>query len=378
MDVRRREFLLGLTGATRLASSDEVGFSDYDADFEVDAQADNPRVRCFDWRRLTKHETPAGEFFIFHKTKTVASVDLNSWRLHIEGCVQKPATFTFGDLGRRQKMEIAATVECSGNSGHSSLMNGLVSHASWRGVALGPILRECGVLPEAREVVFFGMDGETERKWPAREQTMYMPHGRSVFVQDALNTDTLLAFEMNGRPLSAEHGFPIRVILPGWYGMAQVKWLNRMVVLDRRYEGRHMARNYHSIHGLLGTDGHPPQLETSISRMRLKSVVARVTRNDGRYQIHGAAWPGVDKLNKIQVRIDDGPWREAEFGTPPGPSAWSLWSIPWHNATPGEHKIVSRAIDVSGRIQPEPREWRQQFSSSREDNSQWTRRIVLA
>lgn len=361
---------------TATVRADEaIDFADYTAEFQVETRDANPRVRCFDWRRLQGARTDAREFFLFHQTKTVERVDIDSWRLHISGCVRKPLTLTFADLLRRQSTQEEVTIECSGNSGHPGLMNGLVSSAVWRGPALGPLLRDCGVLPQAREVVFFGMDGEREKKWAAREQEMYMPHGRSLFAQDALDGNALVAIQMNGRPLLPEHGFPARLIVPGWYGMTQVKWLNRIVVLDRRYEGRHMARNYHSIHA---PEGPAIRMETSITRMRLKSVVARVTRLDGAYRIHGAAWPGEDKLRKVQVRIDDEDWRDAELDLSSSRFAWSLWSIAWPTPAPGSHRIVSRAIDSRGQVQPEPDEWRRRFSSSREDNSQWTRTVVLA
>jgi DMSO/TMAO reductase YedYZ molybdopterin-dependent catalytic subunit len=372
--VKRRSFLLASLAVASPASAD-VSFADYSPEFEVDAQTANPRVRCFDLRRLTQHHVSADEFFLFHQTKTVAPVELKTWRLHISGHVQKPLTLSFADLVRRPAVQAEATVECSGNSGHSRLMNGLVSNAVWRGPALSPLLRECGVLPGAREVVFFGMDGETEKKWAAQEQEIHAPHGRSLFIQDAVDGDALLAVEMNGQALTPELGFPARLIVPGWYGMTQVKWLSRIVVLDRRYEGRHMARNYHSIRK---PGAVPLHLETSITRMRLKSVVARVVRAESGYRIQGASWSGDEPVDKVQVRIDDGPWQDCELQRSAGRYGWTLWSASWQDATPGLHSVVSRAIDVRGRVQPDKDEWRRQFSSFREDNSQWTRKVLLS
>jgi DMSO/TMAO reductase YedYZ molybdopterin-dependent catalytic subunit len=252
-------------------------------------------------------------------------------------------------------------------------MNGLVSHAAWRGPALAPVLRDCGLLPQAREIVFIGMDGEPERKWAARDQNIYSPHGRSIFVQDALDGNAVLAMQMNGAPLPADHGFPVRLIVPGWYGMTQVKWLTRIVVLDRRYEGRHMARNYHSIRG-----SGPLQLETSITRMRLKSVITRVRAVDGIMEIHGAAWSGGASVSKVEIRVDEGPWREAHLSSAAGRWMWQLWTIRRSDVVRGTHRIVSRATDSAGRVQPAPEEWRREFASSREDNSQWTRIVVVA
>jgi DMSO/TMAO reductase YedYZ molybdopterin-dependent catalytic subunit len=245
-------------------------------------------------------------------------------------------------------------------------MNGLVSNGAWSGVALAPLLRECGILPEAREVVFFGADVEKEAKWPAAGREYTAPHGRSLFVQDALESNAILATHLNGEPLTMEHGYPLRLLVPGWYGMAQVKWLNRIVVLDRRYEGRHMARNYHSLRQ--GGDGLV--LETSIGRNRLKSVVARIEDN---LSLHGAAWGGVHPIERVEVRADEQPWKEASIVERSGGEGWILWRFDWRGATPGVHTIVSRAIDSRGNIQPE----RSEMVSAREDNSQWIRRVRI-
>jgi DMSO/TMAO reductase YedYZ molybdopterin-dependent catalytic subunit len=351
-----------LTGQT---AEELVDFSDYPPDFRTDVQAGGPRVKVFDLRRLATWQTPADEFFTFHQNKAVELID--NWHLQISGSVARPRTFALGELTQLPMKELVATIECSGNNGHPTLMNGLVSNGVWTGVKLAPLLRDCGVLPEAREVVFFGADVERERKWPAGDRELDAPHGRSIFVQDAMEGDALLALQLNGRALSTGQGYPLRLIVPGWYGMTQIKWLNRIVVLDRRYEGRHMARNYHSIR----TSPENLVLETSISRMRLKSVVARVTRQRSSYLISGAAWGGT--VDRVQVQIDDRPWQDAAISHKGSPNAWSLWQLPWKDASAGAHTIVSRAIDSRGRIQPAHSE----FSSAREDNSQWIRRLRL-
>jgi DMSO/TMAO reductase YedYZ molybdopterin-dependent catalytic subunit len=178
---------------------------------------------------------------------------------------------------------------------------------------------------------------------------------------------------MNGAPLPAEQGFPLRLVLPGWYGMAQVKWLTRIEVLDRRYEGQHMARNYHSLHRL--DDG--TFLDTSIARNRLKSVVARVSRQGKRYAISGAAWGGDARIRSVEVRVDRGPWRAASLDRREAEHAWLLWSIDWPDPSPGPHELVSRAIDEQGRVQPTREELKQRIASNREDHSQWVRRIVI-
>src|SRR5205085_5441701 len=198
-------------------------------------------------------------------------------------------------------------------------------------------------------------DSEEEKKWEAGNQAYASPHGRSIYAQDAQSPENLLAFRMNGQPLAAEHGFPLRLILPGWYGMAQVKWLTRIEVIDRRYEGRHMARNYQSLRAANTPEG-TLWLDTSISRNNLKSVIARVTRRraGGRfdYRIAGAAWGGTSKIETVEVQVNGGPWRPARIEERNGDSAWLLLSLDWRDAAPGSHVLVSRAANSGGETQP--------------------------
>jgi DMSO/TMAO reductase YedYZ molybdopterin-dependent catalytic subunit len=259
-------------------------------------------------------------------------------------------------------------------------MNGLVSNAVWSGVGLADVLKECSVLPEAREVVFLGMDSEDDKKWEAGNASYPSPHGWSLYVQDALAPDNLLAFAMNGAPLPPEHGFPLRLVMPGWYGMSQIKWLTRIEVIDRPYEGRHMARNYQSLRAVKAPEG-TLWLDSSISRNNLKSVIARVTRRPlgerFEYKIVGAAWGGPAAIASIEVQIDGGAWVRASIDQRAGDAAWVLWSAPWKEPAAGEHNLVSRAINGRGDVQPTRDEMREKLVSNREDNSQWRRRIVI-
>jgi DMSO/TMAO reductase YedYZ molybdopterin-dependent catalytic subunit len=382
----RRSFLwwsagLPLCALAIPADEELVPFGDYGPEFAVDAHPENPRVKCFDLRRLTSWTTPIPDFFAFHQTQTVRA-DAGSWRLRIGGTVKRPVEFSLQDLlNRAGRRDRAVTIECSGNSGDPRIMNGLVSNGIWTGVSLAPILQECGVLPEAREVVFLGMDSEQDRKWEAGNAAYPSPHGRSMFVQDALSPDNLLAFAMNGAPLTAEHGFPLRLVVPGWYGMAQVKWLTRIEVIDRRYEGRHMSRNYQSLHAVKSPE-ETFWLDTSISRNNLKSVIARVTRRraGGRWEhrITGAAWGGAAAIQSVELRVDEGPWRPATMEQQEGDHfAWRLWSFDWKGAAPGPHTLVSRAVNAGGEIQPTREELREKLISNREDCSQWARSVLI-
>jgi len=381
----RRGFLRSSAGiplsALALASDEElIRFSDYPPEFRADAQSENPRVKVFDLRKLTSLTTPAAEFFAFHQTKTVEA-DAAKWRLRIGGLVKQPVELSLDNLrSRADRRERVVTIECSGNTGDPRVMNGLVSNAVWSGVGLADVLKECSVLPEAREVVFLGMDSEEDKKWEAGNASYLSPHGWSLYLQDALAPDNLLAFAMNGTPLPLEHGFPLRLVMPGWYGMSQIKWLTRIEVTDRPYEGRHMARNYQSLRAVKSLEG-TLWLDSSISRNNLKSVIARVTRRAVaerfEYKITGAAWGGPARIDRIEVQIDGGVWLRASIDQRAGDAAWVLWSTPWRKPAAGEHILVSRAINARGDIQPTHDEMREKLVSNREDNSQWPRRIII-
>ena len=364
-----------------LQDNEEVmNFTDYTDQFKIEFSQKGPRVRCFDLRTLTSWTTPNEQFYAFAQGES-QQVDPAKWRLRVAGFVNKPMEFTLDDLKKRaDKREEAVTLECSGNSTRPNRMAGLLSNAVWSGVGLASILKECGVKPEAREVVFFGADMETEAKPAAGGKEFTTPHGRSMYIQDALDTEAFVAFNMNGKALPADQGAPLRLIRPGWYGMTQVKWLSLIYVLDRRYEGQHMVRNYLSLRSIETAQGQV-WLDTSISKTRLKSVVARVTkRKSGTgsdYRISGPAWGGETPITKVEVKIDDGPWRPATIDDKRGKYAWLLWSINWPNPTPGPHKLVSRAIDANGKVQPTPEELAKEIGSGRENNSQWPRSITI-
>lgn len=370
--------LAGLPAALRALEADEevVPFAD-DGEFQSEVHPANPRVKCFDWRRLRGPLTPNEEFFVFHQT-FAPRIDLAAWRLQIGGLVDRPGAFRLEDLARiaGPRREYEFTLECAGNLGRPEIMQGQVGNARWSGYSLSAVLRHCGVQAAAREAVFFGADQVRDSAGAA-----HGPHGRSVFVPDVIAGDALLATHMNGLPLPLEHGFPLRLILPGWYGMAQIKWLSRIEFIDRRYEGPHMSRNYHTLHVVPAADGEPLVLETSISRTRLKSVVARVTRRrrpDGWHGfVAGAAWGGGQPIERIEVRLDDGPWLPARIEASDQPHAWRLWSLEAGVLAPGRHTLVSRAIDRRGDVQPDPSEWRGSIRSAREDNAQWVRTIVV-
>jgi DMSO/TMAO reductase YedYZ molybdopterin-dependent catalytic subunit len=317
----------------------------------VDQPPENPEpgaVRnLLQWQELDSWITPNDEFFAIGHYNWPA-IDAQSWTLEIGGRTAQPLTFTLEELRARPRREVVFTLECSGNHGFPWFIGG-IGTAKWAGTPLAAILEEARVLDDGREVIFFGADeGEEE----VREIKTVQNFGRSMSLADAMSPDNLLCYEMNGAPLPEPNGFPLRLIAPGWFGIANVKWLTRIEVGSSRYMGRFMAQDYVTLREER-QDGETVWRQTSVGRALLKSVPAKVTRSDGSYRIIGAAWGA--PIARVEVRIDDGPWQTATIDqSEQAAFAWKLWSLDWSDAAPGEHGITSRAVDTAGNVQPAP------------------------
>jgi DMSO/TMAO reductase YedYZ molybdopterin-dependent catalytic subunit len=315
----------------------------------LDQPAENPvpeRVtNLLEWEELDSWITPPENFFsVSHYGQP--EVDVNEWQLEITGMVDNPMTLTMAELQTWPRQELDFTIECSGNHGFGWNW-GLLGNASWAGVALLPLLREAGIKDDAIEVAFYGVDAGEET---VREQKITQHFARSMSLEDATNPYNLLCYEMNGDPLPTRHGFPLRLIAPGWYGVANVKWLQRIEVRSRRLMNRFMARDYVTLRKEI-VDGEEVWSESSVGRSLLKSAPARVVRSGDAYRIEGAAWG--QPISKVEVQIDDRPWQEAKLDTANVRRfSWRFWSLDWTDAEPGEHTITSRAIDNEGNLQP--------------------------
>jgi DMSO/TMAO reductase YedYZ molybdopterin-dependent catalytic subunit len=217
---------------------------------------------------------------------------------------------------------------------------------------LASLLRSAEVKNSATEVVFFGADAgeETVRQGTPLEFKFMSNFARSMSIEDAMAPVNILCYEMNGAPLPPANGYPVRLIAPGWYGVANVKWLTRIELRNSRYEGRFMGRDYVTIREEQRGD-KAIMTETLVGRMLLKSAPARLVLNDRRYRIDGMAWGG--PIQTVEVKIDDGPWTKASLDDNNSDFAWRLWSLDW-SPSPGEHTITSRAIDTAGNVQPAP------------------------
>jgi DMSO/TMAO reductase YedYZ molybdopterin-dependent catalytic subunit len=334
-------------------------------------QPPSPDLNLLNWEELDSWITPNAKFFrVAHYNKPV--IDEKDWKLEVTGLVKRPLSFTLSHLKARPRQEVVFTLECSGNRAQP-LSHGLVGNAKWTGTPLAPILQEAGVLDKGIEVVFVGSDeGEEE----VRQIKMKQNFARSMSLADAMNPHNLLCYEMNGEPLPQPHGFPLRLIVPAWYGIANIKWLKRIEVRDTRYMGRWMAREYVTLREEQ-RNGETAWMETSVGRTLLKSVPAKVTRKNGQYQVVGAAWGA--PIQRVEVQIDAGPWMQATIDrSDEAEFAWKLWYLDWEKPSAGEHSIVSRAIDTMGNIQPPMDDPRIAKKQTRwESNGQFTRRIRL-
>ena len=316
----------------------------------LDQPAENPvpevAANLLEWEELDTWITPARDFFsVSHFGHPV--IDEQDWRLEVAGLVERPMTLTLEDLKARPRQARDFTIECSGNTGLPFLI-GAVGNARWTGTPLADLLTEAGVQEEGIEVVFFGSDvGDIE----VRDIPMSVPFARSMSLADAMSPANLLAYEMNGEPLPQLNGFPVRLIAPGWYGIANVKWLKRIELRPSRYMGHFMAREYVTIRQE-ERNGEAVWLETSVGHSLLKSVPAKVSRKGKQYEIMGAAWGA--PIQKVEVQIDGGPWQPTQLGEGQGDEfTWTFWSLDW-DALPGEHDITSRAFDTEGNVQPAP------------------------
>ena len=315
----------------------------------LDQPAENPvpeRVtNMLDWEGLDSWITPPENFFsVAHYG--YPKVAVKDWQLDITGLVENPMTLTMADLQAWPRQELDFTMECSGNHGFGWNF-GLVGNAKWAGVSLLPLLREAGIKDDAIEVAFYGVDSGEET---VREQKITQHLARSLSIEDATGPYNLLCYEMNGEPLPIRHGFPMRLIVPGWYGIANIKWLRKIEVRSRRLMNRWNARDYVTLRKEV-VDGEDVWTESSVGRSLLKSAPARVVSSDGAYRIEGAAWG--QPIGKVEVKIDDGQWQAAALDkTNVRRFSWRFWSLDWKDAKPGEHSITARAIDTEGNIQP--------------------------
>jgi sulfane dehydrogenase subunit SoxC len=305
--------------------------------------------------------TPAGlHYLLIHYD--IPDVDPATHTLTIDGAVQRPLTVDLAALRERPRVTRRVTLECAGN-GRALLhprpvsqpwLVEAVGNAEWTGTPLAPLLREAGIAREAVDVVFTGADHGVERG-------VEQDYQRALPVTDALREEVLLAYEMNGAPLLPQHGSPLRLIVPGWYGMAHVKWLRAVTVLTEPFDGYQNAVAYR-----LRQDADDPGVP--VTRIEPRALVrppgfpdfmsrTRVLR-PGRCTVDGRAWSGHAPVTSVEVTTDGGvSWAAAILDEPTGDEwSWRGWRYEW-TAEPGRHLLGARATDASGRSQPVEQPW---------------------
>ncbi len=317
---------------------------------------------------LAGERTASEEFFV-RSHFAIPRPDPTRWRLRVGGAVERPQSWTLAELRRLPQRRLAVTLECAGNGrdayavaapGELRWGECAVGSALWEGVPLSTLLEASGLRPSAREVVFQGADG-APRGAPAgpsrfaRSLHLDVPHATS---------DVLVATQMNDRPLAAEHGFPARLVVPGWYGMAWVKWLTSITARATPFQGHFQSTKY------VYRTGKGASAEVRpVTQLRVKSLVVApepgATVPRGRpVRVSGRAWSGAGAVRTVDVDVGDG-WRPARVVPGTGAYAWAGWSLDWIPTRPGPVTIRSRATDASGAVQPEePFENEHQYGSN--------------
>ncbi len=305
-----------------------------------------PQNLEFPFPSLDSYLTPNERFYV--RNHFAAPTPPNAIR--IEGAVDRPFTLTIDELRKMTQRKVTATLECAGNSrsflvpktGGVQWELGAVSNAEWTGVPLSAILERAGVKRGALEVVLEGADKGEPRNEP--KPLGGTPFARSLPIAKARKPEVLLALTMNGKELPQMHGFPVRAVVPGYYGMASVKWLNRIQVVTEPFNGYWQTVDYAYWDRSLGVPMRRPILD-----MTVKSLVASASPT----QVRGAAWSGDADVTSVEVSADGGKtWAKARLIDPVLRYAWRRWEFDWKSSHGSKVQLMSRATDSKGNVQP--------------------------
>jgi DMSO/TMAO reductase YedYZ molybdopterin-dependent catalytic subunit/rhodanese-related sulfurtransferase/glyoxylase-like metal-dependent hydrolase (beta-lactamase superfamily II) len=301
---------------------------------------------------------PNARFYVRNHFQT-PRLDPMTWRLTVSGLVDHPLRLSLRDLRNMRSQTLVATLECAGNgrSGFDPPADGeqwrlgAVSTAEWAGVSLTEILDRAGAAPEACEVLFRGAD-----RGSAGEAADPVRFERSLPVADALHSGALLAYAMNGEPLPLEHGYPLRLIVPGWYAVASVKWLTEIEVIGSPFEGFFQIERY-----VYETQRDGATVREPVRLQNVRSIITEpATGQDvtvGDLVIRGVAWSGAAPISKVEVSVGCGPWRAASLIGQQRRHSWQWWELPARLDSPGETTLRARATGLAGRTQPDRPCW---------------------
>src|SRR3954463_14834401 len=310
--------------------------------------------------RIDSYLTPTGLFYI-RSHFPIPALDRASYQLKLDGAVKRPLTLSYDELRSIPSETHVATLECAGNSRVFLVPQvpgaqwelGAVGNAEWTGVSLGTLLERAGLEEAACEIVLEGADRGTPKEEPVPPGSI--SYARSLPRHKAIQREVLIAYQMNGRDLPLDHGYPVRAIVPGHYGMASVKWLTHVQAVREPFHGYWQTSDY----GYWDyVDGKP--VRRALGEMKLKSEIARprgheVLALNRVYTISGAAWAGETEVAEIAVSTDGGQtWTEAQFVDPAERYAWRRWKLDWLTPRqPGQYTLLARARDANGSVQPD-------------------------
>ncbi|MGB8114446.1 MAG: sulfite oxidase [Candidatus Sulfotelmatobacter sp.] len=305
--------------------------------------------------------TPVQHFFVRNHMHEPSELDAGEWRLTIGGEVEKPLRLDLADLRKMEGHSVVNTLECAGN-GRGLYRpqvpgiqwgKGAVGTARFSGPRLRDVLQRAGVKATGKDVMFRGLD-EVPGKVP--------PFIRSIPLEKAMDADTLIATHMNGSPLAKHHGFPARVLVPGWVGAASCKWITEIKVLATEFQGNFMNPGYRMPNQPV-QPGQPvnPGDTHPLTALTVKSVIAGPSDGakvkPGRVMVHGAAWAGEADIIKVEISADGASWNPAVLNHEHAHYAWRLWSYQWKPGKAGDYTIMARATDSLGRTQPTAAAW---------------------
>jgi DMSO/TMAO reductase YedYZ molybdopterin-dependent catalytic subunit len=317
----------------------------------------------FPFASLDSFLTP-NELFFVRTHFEVPEVDAGSWRLKVEGAVEKPFEIGYDELRKMPSHTQTALIECSGNSRvFLKPMQigvrwelGAVSNAEWTGVRLADLLERAGVRAGAAEVILQGADkGESRDPYPRTPGVIHF--ARSLPLAKARRPEVLLAYKMNGKDLTAAHGFPVRAVVAGWYGMASVKWLDHVIVTERPFQGFFQSFTYTTWERPHGLPTLVPVTEGQVKAEIARPAPYEIIPAKSKYRVHGAAWTGESEVTKVEVSADGGKtWAAARLLDKAVPFAWRLWEYEWDVPESGRRVLMARATDARGRVQPMQRD----------------------
>jgi DMSO/TMAO reductase YedYZ molybdopterin-dependent catalytic subunit len=306
--------------------------------------------------------TPTKSFYV-RTHFPIPKIDRDAWWLHVEGEVEKSFAINYEELLNLEPLTISVTLECAGNNRNflepkvKGIQWGLgaVGNAEWTGVPLSILLDRAVIKSNAREVILEGADHGmlNDPKSPPGE----LRFSRSVPLEKA-QRDVLLAYKMNGNDLPPEHGFPLRAVVPGWYAVASVKWLQRIIVTSQPFVGYYQTLDY----AYWKRRGDIAEL-SPVTELQIKAEIAKPAQGEtvpanSTVRIHGAAWASDNEIVRVEVSADGGStWKDATLLGDSKPNAWRFWEFNWKTPTaPGKQTLVARATDSLGRMQPAHRD----------------------